>query len=156
MAIAMTFKKYLDNHGLHYEVIDHPYANTSLEVADKAHVPADKLVKSVVLEDEGGYVFALCPASKKLQLGRLYQQINRRLHFASEYELADLFGDCVLGAVPPVGELYGADMVMDDTLLNETDVYVEAGDHEELLHLDEANFERLVHQAEHASFSKPA
>jgi Ala-tRNA(Pro) deacylase len=155
MAIAITLKKYLEDNDLSYEVVDHPYAATSLDVASKAHVPANKLVKAIVLEDEGGYVIAVCPASSKLQLGTLYHQINRRLHLADEYELADLIGDCVLGAVPPLGELYGADVVMDDALLNEDDVYIEAGDHEELLHLDADNFQRLMHHAERASFCKP-
>jgi len=154
MAIAISLKEYLDGNGLDYEVIDHPYASTSLDVAQKAHVPPDKLAKSVVLEDEGGYVIAVCPASKKIQLGSLYHQINRRLHLADEYELADLIGDCVLGAVPPLGEPYGADVVVDDSLLSVPDVYIEAGDHEELIHLDADNFQRLLQNAEHASFAR--
>ena len=154
MAIAITLKEYLDDNGLDYEVIEHPYAGTSLDVAKQAHVPADRLAKSVVLEDEGGYVIAVCPASKKIQLGSLYHQINRRLHMADEYELADLIGDCVLGAVPPLGESYGADVVVDESLLDAPDVYIEAGDHEELIHLDADNFQRLLRDAEHASFAR--
>ena len=155
MAIALSLKEYLNDQGLDYEVVSHPYASNSLDVADKAHVPAHKLVKPIVLEDEGGRVVAVCPASRKIHLSDLYHQINRRLHLADEHELAALMDDCVPGAIPPVGALYGADTVMDDALLDENDVYIEAGDHEELLHLDADNFQRLMRCAERASFSRP-
>ncbi len=156
MAIAMTLEHYFQRTGLPYELVAHPYADTSLAVAEQAHIPADKMVKSVILEDEAGYVVAVCPASKKISLGRLYHQINRRLRMADESEISDLIGDCVLGAVPPLGDLYGAEIVLDDSLLDESDVYIEAGDHEELIHLDADSFEQMMKHAEHASFCIPA
>jgi Ala-tRNA(Pro) deacylase len=36
------------------------------------------------------------------------------------------------------------------------DVYFEAGDHEDLIHVSADNFQKLMSNAEHASFSKPA
>jgi Ala-tRNA(Pro) deacylase len=35
------------------------------------------------------------------------------------------------------------------------DVYFEAGDHEDLIHVSAENFQKLMSGAEHASFSKP-
>ena len=37
----------------------------------------------------------------------------------------------------------------------QSDVYFEAGDHEELIHVSADNFQKLMHNAEHASFCKP-
>jgi len=156
MAIAITLQHYLDHLGVDYEIIPHPYADTGLDTADRAHVPADKLAKSVILEDEGGYLMAVCPASRRIKLGELYREINRRLEFADESELADMFGDCVLGAVPPVGELYGVDVVVDLDLFMQPDIYFEAGDHVDLVHVSAENFQKLMSNADHASFTKPA
>jgi Ala-tRNA(Pro) deacylase len=156
MAIAITLQHYLDHLGVDYEIIPHPYADTGLDTADRAHVPADKLAKSVILEDEGGYLMAVCPASRRIKLGELYREINRRLEFANEAELADMFGDCVLGAVPPVGELYGVDVVVDLDLFMQPDIYFEAGDHVDLVHVSAENFQKLMSNADHASFTKPA
>ena len=156
MTMAITLQHYLDDLGVEYEVVAHPYADNGLDTAAKAHIPADKLAKSIMLEDEGGYLMAVCPASKRIKLGELYREINRRLEFANETELADMFGDCVLGAVPPVGALYGVDVVVDLDLFMQPDVYFEAGDHEDLIHVSADDFQKLMSNAEHASFSKPA
>ena len=156
MAVAITLQRYLDRMGVDYEVVDHPYADTGLDTAEQAHIPPDKLAKSVMLEDEGGYLMAVCSASRRIKLGDLYREINRRLEFANEAELADLLGDCALGAVPPVGELYGVDVVVDMELFMQPDVYFEAGDHEDLIHVSAENFQKLMSGAEHASFGKPA
>ena len=156
MAVAIMLQDYLDRLGVDYEVVAHPYADTGLDIAESAHVPPDKLAKSVMLEDEGGYLMAVCSASRRIKLGELYREINRRLEFANESELADMLGDCVLGAVPPVGDLYGVDVVVDMELFMQPDVYFEAGDHEELIHVSAEDFQKLMSGAEHASFSKPA
>lgn len=155
MAIAITLQHYLERLGVDYEIIPHPYADTGLDTADRAHVPPAKLAKSVILEDEGGYLMAVCPASRRIKLGELYREINRRLEFADESELADMFGDCALGAVPPVGELYGVDVVVDLDLFMQPDIYFEAGDHVDLVHVSAENFQKLMTNAEHASFTKP-
>ncbi len=155
MSIAITLQQYLESRGVDYEIVEHPYADTGLTTAEQAHIPADKLAKSVILEDEGGYVMAVCPASRRIKLGDLYRETNRRLEFADEAELADMLGDCVLGAVPPVGELYGVDVVVDTDLFLLPDVYFEAGDHVDLIHVSAEDFQVLMSNAEHASFSKP-
>jgi len=156
MTIAFTLKHFLDNSGIDYELIAHPYASDALGSARSAHLPPEKVAKCVMLEDEGGYLLAVCAASRRICLGELYHEINRRLEFASEAELADQFGDCVLGAVPPVGELYDMEVVVDAELYMQPDVYFEAGDHEDLIHVSADAFEHLMRNAEHASFCKIA
>jgi Ala-tRNA(Pro) deacylase len=155
MVMAITLQHYLDGLGVDYEIVAHPYADNGLDTAECAHIPPDKLAKSIMLEDEGGYLMAVCPASRRIKLGQLYRETNRRLEFADETELADMLGDCALGAVPPVGELYGVDVVVDTELFMQPDVYFEAGDHVDLVHVSADNFQKLMSNAEHASFSKP-
>lgn len=156
MGMAVTLKHYLDSLGVDYELVGHPYASTSMDIAKEAHVPPEKIAKCVMLEDEGGYVMAVCPASSRIKLGNLYREINRRLEFSSEQALANLLSDCVPGAVPPIGEVYDIEVVIDEKLLTESDVYFEAGDHEELIHVSADAFDSLMQNAERASFTQPA
>ncbi len=156
MTVAITLQDYLDRLGIDYELVEHPYSISGLDTAEKAHIPAEKLAKSIMLEDEGGYLMAVCSASRRIKLGELYREINRRLEFVNESELADVLGDCVLGAVPPTGDLYEMDVVVDMELFMQPDVYFEAGDHEDLVHVSAEAFQQLMSNAEHASFSKPA
>ena len=155
MAIAMTLQHFLDRNHFSYELVKHPYASDSLSVAKQAHLKPEQLVKCVMLEDEFGYVMAVCQASSRISLSALHYALNRKLEFATEYEIADLIGDCVLGAIPPVGELYEVDMVVDDDLLNQDELYFEAGDHEDLVRVSSATFEKIVEHAEYASFARP-
>jgi len=156
MGIAISLKQYLDDNDLNYDIMKHPFASNSLAVAKQARVEPNKVVKCVMLEDEGGYVMAVCQASKRIRLSKLYREINRRLEFATEEELAVLLGDCEVGAIPPVGALYDVDVVVDDELLDQDEMYFEAGDHEDLVHVNADTFQIIMRGAEHAAFSSPS
>ncbi len=156
MAIALHLKDYLAAQGIAYEVVTHPRATHMMGAAHKAHVPSDCVAKGVLLEDANGYVVAVVPASHHVDLGQLHRWLNRSLGLATEPELAGLFEDCELGAIPPVGAAYGLETIFDDSLGEKPDVYLEAGDHESLLHVKGEDFVRLMAGTKHARFSKPA
>ena len=155
MGIAVTVREYLDEAGVDYDLVHHAYAPNSRSAADAARVPADQLAKPVMLGDEKGYVMAVVPASRRVELQSLERQLGRRLVLASERELQDLFVDCSKGAVPAVGQAYGVDVVWDDCLASCPDVYFEAGDHKSLVHMDGAEFSRVMKGARHGRFSEP-
>lgn len=155
MAIAMTLQKYLDDRGVAYEVVTHPPAMRMASAAEAAHLPDGCVAKSIVLEDDGGYVLAVIPASHRLQLGELHRWLDRRLGLASEDEIGTLFKDCEPGAVPPVGAAYGLEVVMEDDLAGQRDVYFEAGDHCSLIHVNAEDFRRLMADARRGRFSRP-
>jgi Ala-tRNA(Pro) deacylase len=153
MTIARTVEQFLDARGVDYEVVSHPRALTSLRTADAAHISGEQLAKSVLLEDEGGYLMAVIPATHRLDLGRLHQQLNRRVGLAMEREVAELFSDCDLGAIPAVGPAYRVDTIVDDALLRQADVYFEAGDHEALVHMSGRSFSAMMADVPHGRFT---
>jgi Ala-tRNA(Pro) deacylase len=72
---------------------------------------------------------------------------------AAESEIDRLFTDCAHGAVPAAGSCYGLDVIVDDSIRMQPEIYIEAGDHETLLHLGRAQFARLTAGSLHGSFS---
>jgi Ala-tRNA(Pro) deacylase len=154
MSIAPRLAWYLDASGIRYEVLPHPHSSSSLETAREARVPADHLAKPVLLEDERGYVMAIVPASHRVDLLRLNEQLHRDLGLAREREIADLFHDCERGAMPPVGGPYRVPTVYDDALAGHHDIYFEAGDHEDVVHLRGNDFLRLLEGSLHGRFSQ--
>lgn len=152
MAIAMTIENYLKEHHVPYDVVMHNRTMNSLKTADAARIPADRLAKAVMLEDEEGYVMAVVPAMYHVNLGALRHQMGRNLGLATETEAAKLFKDCELGAIPPLGPAYGIETVWDDALMNQSDIYFEAGDHEELIHISRDQFMQLMSMAKHGHF----
>ncbi|MGI9592823.1 MAG: aminoacyl-tRNA deacylase [Myxococcota bacterium] len=156
MGISNRLKWFLESRGIRYEVVPHEHTSTSRETARVAHVPAEHLAKSVILEDERGYVMAIVPATCRVSLDALEAEIDRRMELASEDELRELFRDCELGAVPAIADPYGIPAVVDHRLWDLSDVYFEAGDHEDLVHLSGAEFQRLQQHALTASFGRRA
>lgn len=154
MPIARRLRWYLDHCGVPYEVLPHPHSESSGDTARQARVPADRLAKPVLLEDERGYVVAVVPASRRIDLHSLGAQLHRELELASEAEIAKLFPDCERGALPPVAMPYRLPVVFDDALSQLPDVYFEAGDHEDVVHVRGEDFLALLDGALHGHFSR--
>lgn len=155
MGMATRLKSYLDTSGVCYEVVHHPRASSSLGSARAARIPGGRVAKGIVLEDERGYLLAVLPASCRLDLEGVRRRLDRPLQLASEAELEGLFGDCELGAVPAIGRAYGLPALVDDSLLRMPDLYFEAGDHRDLVHLSGTAFRALLQGSEHASIGRP-
>ncbi len=154
MAIATTVSNYLAEHDVAYDVLTHPHTATSGESAEAAHVPGTRLAKSVVLEDDHGYLMVVLPSNRQVNLGELHRQLNRSLGLATEGELGSLFSDCEIGALPAVGPAYGMETLVDDALAEQSDIYFEAGDHEQLIHVTAETFQSLLgEEARHGRFS---
>ncbi len=156
MGIAITLREFLDRKGVDYELVEHSYASSSSRAAAAAHLCGDKVVKGVVLADEKGFLLAAVPATHRVQLGLLHRCYQRHLGLATEKDLSELFDDCEVGAVPPFGEPYGLDVLVDMSLSRCNDVYFEAGDHREFVHMRGKDFRSLLAGADHGYFSERA
>jgi Ala-tRNA(Pro) deacylase len=157
MNIAPSVQDYLASEQIAYEVIPHPRTDNSSGTAQAAHVPGARVAKAVVVKDKAGYVVAVLPASQHVAMSQLGGALHRRsLELASESELKNLFADCDLGAVPPLGAPYGLPMIVEETLAEQPDLFFEAGDHEHVIHVTQGEFLRLTVDAPRAHFGEPA
>jgi Ala-tRNA(Pro) deacylase len=153
--MSRRIQDYLAQESIAYEVVAHPHTRTSMQTAAAARVPGDRLAKGVVVEDDQGYVLAVLPSTHHLQLGVLGRQLHRhQVRLATEADLRGLFGDCELGAVPPIGAAYGLPMVVEEDLAAQPEIFFEAGDHEHLIHLTQGEFARLFANAPQGHFSR--
>jgi Ala-tRNA(Pro) deacylase len=155
MPLATRLRWYLDSHDIDYEILRHSHSNSSVDSGVKAKLPTGRVVKSVLLEDERGYILANLPAACRISFGAIHQLIHRDLELASEAELEDIFMDCEPGAIPAVGNPYNIPMLVDDSLLRMPDLYLEGGDHEELIHLSGSDFRKLMERASHGRIGRP-
>ena len=153
MTIAASVLNLLTELHTEYEVVAHPKTFSSMETATAAHVPDDHIAKAVLLRNTEGYLLAVIPASQWVDLQRLKKELGRDLHLASEGEIERLFTDCDPGAVPPLGDAYGVETVLDESLTSLAQVYFEAGDHERLIKLSAAEFKTLMKGVRHGHFS---
>jgi len=153
MAIASTLQKYLADRNIEYDVIPHERTMSSTRTAQACRISGNSIAKGIVLRRDGGYVLAVLPASHHVRLSDLRTKLGTDVGLADENEIVQLFRDCAPGAVPPVGNCYGLDVIVDDSIEAQPEVYMEAGDHETLLHMNHADFARLTAAAQHGRFS---
>jgi Ala-tRNA(Pro) deacylase len=66
---------------------------------------------------------------------------------AREEQIETLFLDCEPGAVPALGAAYGLKVIVDDSLANEPEIYLEGGDHASLVHISGTTFHELLADA---------
>lgn len=153
MAMAITLKEFLKTEGVDYDLVQHAESMNAMEAAENAHISGEMLAKGVILHDDYGYVMAVVPATHKVQIGKLRHRYQRYLSLAEESELPELFDDCEVGAVPPVGKAYDVQVIFDDKLSEYPDIYFEAGDHADLVHVSGKDFRKLMGNVPHGQIS---
>lgn len=155
MSISVAVERYLSERKVPYDIVNHPRALTSLKTADAAHIDAGRLAKAVLLEDANSYVVAVLPASRHLKLGKLRHELGRDVRMATEGEIAEVFKDCDPGAIPALAGAYGVQMIWDDSLMEQSELYFEAGDHERLVRVKTQDYMKLAGDAWHGQFTVP-
>lgn len=148
MSVAYRVQSTIARQGFYWEPVFHAATATAAEAARAARVPQDRVAKTVVLEDELGYVAVVIGADRSLDIDALGAALGRELELASEPELRGLFRDCATGAVPPLAAAYGIPTLWDDSLAEKPDVYFEGGDHHTLVHVTGPDFAGLMRDAQ--------
>jgi len=142
---VQRLKDYLNNNGVKYVSIIHSEAYTAQEVAALTHVSGKALAKTVMIKKDGQMAMAVLPASHKVDWDLLKGVTGAdRIELASEGEFNDRFPDCEIGAMPPFGNLYGMEVIVEESLAEDGEIAFNAGSHIELIRLTYADFLKLV------------
>lgn len=150
MSIAPSLQKYLDGRDVRYDVMTHEPTKRSSATAEAGGIAEDNLAKGVLIRRNDAYILAIVPTSCHVSLDALGMWLQQPVGLASEAEVATVFKDCALGAIPPVAGAYGLQAVMDDSLEGFDDIYFESGDHRTLVRLNGREFHRLMADVPHA------
>lgn len=143
------FKEFLDDHGVHYEVLEHPVAYTAQEVAQSTHVPGRHFAKTVAVKLGERLALAVLPATDRIDTERLAQSVGEKsVNIASEDEFRSRFPGCETGAMPPFGNLYEMEVFVSPHLTEAEEIVFNAGTHTEAVKLSYSAFARLVKPVE--------
>ena len=125
----------LDEAGVRYELLSHARTESAVAEAEALGLAPADVAKTLVVTTPEGYVRAVLPASKRIDLHKLREVTGggkKDVHLASEEDLARDYPEFDLGAVPPIGGR--RDLVVIDRRLAERDsIVLEAGSHEHSL-----------------------
>jgi Ala-tRNA(Pro) deacylase len=148
-------ERFLDQHMIPFEIVAHPHTHTSAATARAAGVTPSRIAKGVLLEGAGCQMVAMIPADQEVQLGKLGLEHDVPFSLADEASVSRLFSECDPGVVPGLPNAWGVEMVWDDALMAQPDIFLEAGDHERLLHIKTRHLREAFGDAPHCRFSQP-
>ena len=102
------------------------------------------MAKPVVVKTPSGFAMCVLAAPEHLDLDRTAHVLHEETaRLATEAEMADLFPECELGAEPPVGAMFGLKTIMDEQLIDDDWLMMQAGTHTESVELSRFDWERV-------------
>jgi Ala-tRNA(Pro) deacylase len=142
----MKLDELLSSHHIPFERLHHRPVYTANRVAQALHVPGREMAKTVLLRTGRGYMLAVLPATHRVDLERVRQDLgDEKVEMASEEEMDRLFPDCERGAMPPFGSLYHLSTLVDESLTKDELIVFEAHNHEDAIRMSYRDYESLEH-----------
>jgi Ala-tRNA(Pro) deacylase len=131
MSIAAALQKHFSRKHIAYDVVPHAPTEASVSTGQACRVPPDRLSR--------------CYRRRAGSIGQSSRRNPARPSpLASENEIEQLFEDCAPGAIPPIGECYGLDAVVEPRICDQPDVYFVGGDHATLVRVSQTQFAALT------------
>ena len=145
MAIPDRIIAFLDEKDAEYEHTRHPTTYTARELAHVDHVPERNVAKTVIFLGDEVFAMAVLPADEAVDLHQLRRALGlTRLRLATEEEIAKLFPDCEVGAMPPFGVLFGLPVYVDNRLAEQEMIELNGGTHRDEIRMPYSEFARLT------------
>ena len=158
MAVSRKLTTFLRKSRVTYKTLKHKQAFTAQEIAGVQHVPGKQVVKSVLLKSDKGFCLAVLPAINLVDFAKLKTILRaKKVSLATEGEIAKIFPDFEVGAMPPFTAL-GSDgasvsLLADAILKEDKEIVFNAGTHTETVKIKFKAFEKLA-KPKFASFGK--
>jgi Ala-tRNA(Pro) deacylase len=145
MSIPRSVERFLGDQHVAYSVLPHRPAYTAQEEAAAAHIPGRQWAKTVACVADDQPILAVVPATSVVDFDRLREVTGAHtVRLASEREFAELYPECEIGAMPPLGPLFGQNVFVDRSLADADDIVFEAGSHSDAVRLKYDEFARVV------------
>ena len=125
--IVFAFK----SHEISYEEICHKKVASAIEYQAELGTNLEQQAKALLLRyknegDNGFYVIAL-QAQKQANLEKLKDLLDvKTLKLAQKSQLMEVTG-CNFGELPPLGSIFGLQLILDRDLLDQEKIYFNAG-----------------------------
>lgn len=145
MAINTDLKNYLDRSHVPYETLSHPQSFSCFEIARNVGVRAEEVAKALVVKAKGKRAIVVLPGSSRLDARKLKTLMGHSdARLLLEEEMEKEFPSYEVGAIPPIGALFGFPVYVDERLQAEKIVFT-GGTHVDSVRMNYSDFLSLVH-----------
>ena len=145
MECRRRLEQYFRANSVPYQSMTHPPAYTAPEVAASQHVPGKQVAKVVMAMAGERLVMLVLPATAHVNFARLAEALQVPLALlAREEDFSALFADCMVGAMPPFGNLYDIPVYLDASLTDDPEIVFQAGTHTDTIKIRCSDYVKLV------------
>lgn len=145
MGIAASIVELLKRERIPYTWFQHRASYTAQEEAAASHILGRSWAKVVICIADEKPVQAVLPAHFVVDLEQLRALAGvMTLRLATEEELARLYPDWEVGAMPPFGAVYGHRVFVERCLVGEPEMVFNAGTHTDAIRMNYWDFAELA------------
>ena len=134
----------LKENRIRYEILQHPEAVSAQRIAQAEHVKGRHHAKVVIVKSGDDRLMIVLPADHHIDLEKVEKAVGKSVSMDKEQEFKSLFTDCVIGAMPPFGNLYGLPTYVDQSLAEQDYIVFEAGTHTDAIKMNYRDYEKIV------------
>ncbi len=143
-SVLESIRKLLDEHKITYKCWDHPPVHTSEEAARIRGTPVESGAKAIVLRSKGAFLMVVIAGDRKIDLKKVKDVIKcSRLSLATPEEVLEVT-HCVIGSVPPFGNLFSIPVYLDRSLLRSPIINFNAGKHGTSIAMSVTDYQNVV------------
>ena len=145
MALLACLAEVLKRERVPYLTLRHPPAFTAPELSAIAHIPGRRSAKVVICIADGRPLQAVVPAHYSVDLEALRALAHAvSLRLAHEDEIAVMYPEFEVGAMPPFGMMHGHQVFVDRCFVGEPEMVFNAGTHTDSLCMHYGDFAEIV------------
>jgi Ala-tRNA(Pro) deacylase len=144
MKIPKRLIECLGENKVSYDVLHHPEAVTAQRIAQAEHVKGRHHAKVVMAKSGDQHLMIVLPADHHIDLEKIEKAVGKSVSLDNEKEFKPLFPDCVIGAMPPFGNLYDLPTYVDKSLAEQDYIVFEAGTHTDAIKMRYRDYEKIV------------
>lgn len=145
MTIKAKVKDYLDKNNVSYEALSHAEVFSTIDEAKALGISANEIVKNLIIKVKDKEVFAVIPGGHRIDMYKLRDVVgSKHARLITEDEMAKDYPDYEIGAVPPLGELFGVKVYLDKQLIHHDTVIFCGGTHTDSIKMKSQDYVNLV------------
>jgi Ala-tRNA(Pro) deacylase len=145
MAKMHDLLRYLDSNKVEYRVKEHAPAYSAHDVAVSTLVSERELAKAILVSVDGRFWMTVLRTDHRVNTQMIKRAFGaKQVHLAHEEDLESFFPDCQIGAMPPLGNLYGLPVMVDESLAEDEEIVFNACTHTRVIRMKFKDFKELV------------
>lgn len=127
MPVPKPLVKFLDKHGIKYDVLEHKTVYTAYDLSQTLRRELKEIAKTLAIKADQQYIIVVLPASHRADLAQLKKILGvKKLEILKEKKLADIF-KMKPGTVAPFAKFLGIPVYLDKGLLKNKLIIASAG-----------------------------